>query len=402
MLVWCRAAVSAACARGLSYNSRLWRRSLLCWCCLMEVAAAILDTQSSLPRFIQLCSCRAWSTCCPADGGKVGRNLLQQTSTWFKRSQSSAAVSAAPAAGARASSILGQSRPNLPHTQSAVGGSSSPGTTAPAAWLPASADGSRAGAAGAVDAATPADAVTNASMRGDAEAEAGAEAAEASGQQIGRSSSGRLPARDGTARTLKHSLSGSSNASGSGSASGSGQSASPLAANPHGAGALPAAEQAVEQALEGVQQTATQAVQRAEEAAQDTVGSLAHDGGQSPGSLADPVSLLKQATQHKRNSSVDAEAVMAALEENGFHATDAYMGAFFYARLALVGTGDAGSSGSAGSAGSGGSSSYCSKVVALSLAGEASWDQGFWLPLVRPAPAGAGLELELYAAKDEK
>jgi hypothetical protein len=42
---------------------------------------------------------------------------------------------------------------------------------------------------------------------------------------------------------------------------------------------------------------------------------------QAPGSLADPVSLLKQARQHTRNSSVDAEAVMAALEENGFHAT---------------------------------------------------------------------------------
>lgn len=297
--------------------------------------------------------------------------------------------------------MLGPSRPGLPHTQSAVAGISPPGTTAPAAWFPASADGGRAGAAGGADAAAPADAVTNASMRVDAGAEAGVEAADAGGQQIGRSSSGRLPASDGPAHTLKHSLSGSSNASGSGSASGSGQSALPLAANPlHGAGALPAAEQAVERALEGAQQAATQAVQWAEEAAEDTVSSLAHDMGQSPGSLADPVSLLKQVTQHKRNSSVDAEAVMAALEENGFHATDAYMGAFFYARLTLVGTGDAGS-GSSGS-GSGGGSSHCSKVVALSLAGEASWDQGFWLPLVRPAPAGAGLELELYAAKDEK
>lgn len=355
-------------------------------------------THAVSPVLSSSCIHCALSCCCPADGGKVGRNLLQQTSTWFKRSKSSAAVSTAPAAGARASSVLGPSRPGLPHTQSAVVGSSPPGTTAPAAWFPAtSAVGGRAGVAGGADAAAPADAVTNASMGVDAEAEAGVEAADAAGQQIGRSSS------DGPARTLKHSLSGSSNASGSGSASGSGQSASPLAANPlHGAGALPAAEQAVEQALEGAQQAATQAVQRAEEAAEDTVSSLVHDVGQSPGSLADPVSLLKQATQHKRNSSVDAEAVMAALEENGFHATDAYMGAFFYARLTLVGTGDAGSSGSAGSGSAGGSSSYCSKVVALSLAGEASWDQGFWLPLVRPAPAGAGLELELYAAKDEK
>jgi hypothetical protein len=35
------------------------------------------------------------------------------------------------------------------------------------------------------------------------------------------------------------------------------------------------------------------------------------------------VSRLKQALQHTRTDSVDAEAVMAALEENGFHATDA-------------------------------------------------------------------------------
>jgi hypothetical protein len=41
------------------------------------------------------------------------------------------------------------------------------------------------------------------------------------------------------------------------------------------------------------------------------------------GSCEDPVSRLKQALQHTRTDSVDAEAVMAALEENGFHATDA-------------------------------------------------------------------------------
>jgi hypothetical protein len=140
---------------------------------------------------------------------------------------------------------------------------------------------------------------------------------------------------------------------------------------------------------------AAQAVQRAEEAAEDTIDNSSFDkAGQSPESLADPVSLLKRATQHTRNSSVDAEAVMAALEENGFHATDAYMGAFFYTRVSLVGLGDD-ASGSAGS-------SYCSKVVPLSLGGEASWDQGFWLPLVRPAPPQAALELELYAAKDDK
>jgi hypothetical protein len=138
-------------------------------------------------------------------------------------------------------------------------------------------------------------------------------------------------------------------------------------------------------------------LQRAEEAAGKVVSSVADDGRQSPASLADPVSLLKRATQHARNSSVDAEAVMAALEENGFHATDAFMGAFFYTRISLLGVCEPGSSGS-----SSGSSSCCSKVVALSLGGEAIWDQGFWLPVVRPAPAGALLELELYAAKDDK
>jgi hypothetical protein len=79
------------------------------------------------------------------------------------------------------------------------------------------------------------------------------------------------------------------------------------------------------------------------------------------------------------------------------------MGAFFYTRLNLTGTGDAGSGASSGSGGSNaGSSSFVSKVVALALSGEAVWDQGFWLPVVRPAPAGAALEVELYAAKDDK
>jgi hypothetical protein len=46
-------------------------------------------------------------------------------------------------------------------------------------------------------------------------------------------------------------------------------------------------------------------------------------GGDGENSCEDPVSQLKQALQHTRTGSVDAEAVMAALEENGFHATDA-------------------------------------------------------------------------------
>lgn len=79
------------------------------------------------------------------------------------------------------------------------------------------------------------------------------------------------------------------------------------------------------------------------------------------------------------------------------------MGAFFYTRLSLTGTGEAGGGASSGSGGSNaGGSSYVSKVVALALSGEAVWDQGFWLPVVRPAPVGAALELELYAAKDDK
>jgi hypothetical protein len=160
----------------------------------------------------------------------------------------------------------------------------------------------------------------------------------------------------------------------------------PLAPNPH-ASSIPEAEQGLERAVISAEAAAVEAVHKAEESA-------------SRGSLADPVSLLKQATQHNRNPSVDAEAVMAALEENGFHATDAYMGAFFYTRVSLVGTADAGSSGVGGGSGSG--SSHCTKVVALTLGGEAAWDQGFWLPVVRPAPATAALELELYAAKDDK
>lgn len=332
-----------------------------------------------------LTCCSLCCTVCHADGGKVGRNILQQTSSWFKRSKSSASVSAGAAPGSRPS-FLAPSKTGLPHSQSAVAGSSPPSTTA-AAWFPASADGSRASAAtGGADSSAQ---------------QVAPDDTAADGGHVQRSSSGKLGAagpgsEPGTPRSLKHSLSGSSNASGSGSGSGSGQRAVPVAPNPH-VGAL-AAEQAIEQAIGNIQEAAAEAVQKAEEAAGDTVSSLADTLSHSPVSLADPVSLLKQATQHKRNSSVDAEAVMAALEENGFHATDAYMGAFFYTRISLVGTGDAGSS-----AGSGGpSSSYCSKVVALTLAGEASWDQGFWLPLVRPAPPAAALELELYAAKDDK
>jgi hypothetical protein len=49
-----------------------------------------------------------------------------------------------------------------------------------------------------------------------------------------------------------------------------------------------------------------------------SVAGVGGDGG-----CEDPVSQLKQALQHTRTGSVDAEAVMAALEENGFHATDA-------------------------------------------------------------------------------
>lgn len=296
---------------------------------------------------------------------------MQQGSSWFKRTKSTASTVAASRP-----SFLGPSKTGLSHTQSAVAASSSPSGTA-AAGFPGSADGGTGNAAAA----------------GGVPATEGAEAAPAAGVgvQMPRSSSGRLGGSDGQSspRSLRRSISGGSSASGSGSGSGAGQRPLPPAPSPH-AGGLHAAEQAVEQAMSSVQEAAAEAVQQAEEAAGDTIGSLGDKAGQSPVSLADPVSLLKRATQHTRNSSVDAEAVMAALEENGFHATDAYMGAFFYTRVSLVGMGDEGSS------------SYCSKVVPLSLGGEASWDQGFWLPLVRPAPPQAALELELYAAKDDK
>lgn len=149
----------------------------------------------------------------------------------------------------------------------------------------------------------------------------------------------------------------------------------------------------VQAATKQAEVAAAEAVPAAEEAAGDAFASLAAD-------LADPVSVLKHATQHTRKVSVDAEAVMAALEENGFHATDAPGGAFFYTRITLVGVPDASGSSSASVGGS--SSSHCSRVVGLSPSGEASWDQGFWVPVVRPAPANAALELELFAAKDDK
>lgn len=104
-------------------------------------------------------------------------------------------------------------------------------------------------------------------------------------------------------------------------------------------------------------------------------------------SLEDPVSRLQQATQHRRKASVDAEAVMAALEENGFHATDAPGGAYVYARLIVSPDGD----------------SLLSRVVGLRAAsGEAVWEQSFWVAVTRPAPAGSSLEVELFASKDDK
>jgi hypothetical protein len=131
---------------------------------------------------------------------------------------------------------------------------------------------------------------------------------------------------------------------------------------------------------------------------------------------------LKQATQHTRDNSVDAEAVMAALEENGFHATDAPGGAYFYARISLTspdssstapapaapaagaGAGAAAASTTSGSSSSSSSASVTrtSRVVGLGPSGEAVWGEGFFLPLMRPAPLGTLLEVELFAAKDDK
>lgn len=212
---------------------------------------------------------------------------------------------------------------------------------------------------------------------------------------------GGLAAASSATRSLAHSLSGASNSSGSGSSAGQ----QPLLApNPHGpvGAVVVAAEHAVEHAAAGVEAAAAGVVHTAEETAVDTLGDLV---GKGPGgSLADPVSMLQLATQHTRNSSVDAEAVMAALEENGFHATDAPGGAFFYTRVNLIGVPDVGAGGGGPGGGGSGSSSgaFCSKVVGVSASGEASWEQGFWLPVVRPAPANAVLELELFAAKDDK
>jgi len=265
------------------------------------------------------------------------------------------------------------------------------GATAAPAWFPASADGGAAGsAAHAPSPLDPGGAPSPSDLTQ-------SPAADAAAVQMARSSSGKLASAGlsadgpGSPRSLKHSLSGGSNSSGS-SAGQRPSGVVPLAPNPNDVTAPPG--QAVGQAAgKQPEAAAAEAVQAAEEAAGDAIASLAAD-------LADPVSVLKHATQHTRKVSVDAEAVMAALEENGFHATDAPGGAFFYTRITLVGVPDA--SGSSSTSVGGSSSSHCSRVVGLSPSGEASWDQGFWLPVVRPAPANAGLELELFAAKDDK
>jgi hypothetical protein len=113
---------------------------------------------------------------------------------------------------------------------------------------------------------------------------------------------------------------------------------------------------------------------------------------------------------HGRTASFDTETVMSALEENGFHATDAPGGAFFYARVGLgssdgsstAGSGSSSSSMSASSSSSSSSSDSYTRVVGLGAVGEAVWEQAFWFTTVRPAAAAAALEVELFAAKDDK
>jgi hypothetical protein len=59
-------------------------------------------------------------------------------------------------------------------------------------------------------------------------------------------------------------------------------------------------------------------------------------------------------------------------------------GAFVYAKLSLDGD------------------SHVSRVVELGQAGEALWEQSFWLAVARPAAPGTALEVELLASKDDK
>jgi hypothetical protein len=46
--------------------------------------------------------------------------------------------------------------------------------------------------------------------------------------------------------------------------------------------------------------------------------------------------------------------------------------------------------------------SHVSRVVELGQAGEAVWEQSFWLAVARPAAPGTVLEVELLASKDDK
>jgi hypothetical protein len=98
------------------------------------------------------------------------------------------------------------------------------------------------------------------------------------------------------------------------------------------------------------------------------------------GDKADP----RQKKSHIRVSSIDADAVMAALEDNGFHATDAVGGEFFYARISC------------------GEESSTTRMVGLGRKGEAVWGQVVWLAVERPAPAASKLELELYSSRDKR
>ena len=92
----------------------------------------------------------------------------------------------------------------------------------------------------------------------------------------------------------------------------------------------------------------------------------------------------KQKKSHIRVSSIDADAVMAALEDNGFHATDAVGGEFFYARISC------------------GEESSTTRMVGLGRKGEAVWGQVVWLAVKRPAPTASKLELELYSSRDKR
>eukprot|EP00878_Enallax_costatus_P011429 GHUV01011932.1.p1 GENE.GHUV01011932.1~~GHUV01011932.1.p1 ORF type:complete len:811 (+),score=294.51 GHUV01011932.1:1142-3574(+) len=295
---------------------------------------------------------------------KVGRSLFNKTNSWFNRNKPphlAAVGSAIVATGALAQNSRSQTpvaaNPNLAAAEATVPGSSSGGALGCSPALPLLSV-SPAGPLARQDSPRLAPATAAAASKMDSP-----EAATAA-QAGTQAASPYMPGGDAVVSSSRSSLS---------------RSASPALG---GHRDTPAADAAVVDLL------ATDLIATDAEAAMEaTAAEPDFDLSDDDFSLEDPVSRLQQATQHLRKASVDTEAVMAALEENGFHATDAPGGAYVYAKLNVSPDGD----------------SMLSRVVGLRAAsGEAVWEQSFWVAVTRPAPAVSSLEVELFATKDDK